>query len=125
MLFVWCKMRAVSEPDQLPDEFEIVNGDLERWLAEFNKPPRKRSKWHRDFSFPSDRLRDEYIATILDRPEEQVRMLISEFLVPQGSLGSDSMRTRSFDEIAEQRGYLTEFEKRLQKYERGNRRSTP
>jgi restriction system protein len=46
------------------------------------------------FSFPNDRLKNEYLATIERRTHAEVLRLLLRFLIPSGSLGSDQLTFR-------------------------------
>jgi hypothetical protein len=42
-----------------------------------------------DWAFPTDDLRDQYLATVHLREEAEVRALLRKLLIPSGSLGAD------------------------------------
>jgi restriction system protein len=74
-----------------------------------------------DFCFPSARLRDEYLASVSARPEDEVRALLREhLLIHTGELGSDELRAESLkrmfmdDDLEEwQRAMEIEYFRRL------------
>jgi restriction system protein len=70
-------------------EHDRINYDLNNWLGEFKKPKAARSKLHEDYNFPSDKLRDEYIADVSNRDEKEVLMLLEHFLIQPGLMGLD------------------------------------
>src|SRR6202035_5650903 len=59
--------------------------DLEEWLEDI----KKRKAGTIDYSFPNDALKNDYIATIAQRTDDEVTDLLRKFLIPSGSLGSD------------------------------------
>jgi restriction system protein len=61
------------------------NQTLNEWLESL----KKRKAGTIDFSFPSDKVRDEYIATIERRSDAEIFDLLRRFLIPSGPLGSD------------------------------------
>lgn len=62
---------------------------LEEWLKlVFNPPDGKRLI---NVRFPTDRHRQEYLATIDQRSEEEVYKLLERFLIPTGTLESDQL----------------------------------
>jgi hypothetical protein len=58
---------------------------LEEWLEDV----KKRKVGTIDYSFPSDKLKSDYVATIGERTDGDVTDLLRKFLIPSGSLGSD------------------------------------
>jgi restriction system protein len=71
--------KEVLEVDEFP---------LEKWLElVFSKP--EPSIIFIDYEFPNARLREEYLATIQDLSEENVKGLLRKFLIHSGKLGSD------------------------------------
>lgn len=79
---------------------------------------RKRRAGQNSFSFPNDRLRDEYIATIETRAWEEVSDLLRRFLLPSCSLGSDGFTLLGWQAFAKA-GYPvreSEFRSRLITY---------
>ena len=63
---------------------------LDKWLFYITTPKNKRDFQILDCQFATDAHRDEYIATIKSRSQEEVNYLISQFLIEGGSLGYDS-----------------------------------
>ncbi|MET4722471.1 restriction system protein [Bradyrhizobium japonicum] len=71
-----------------------------------------------DFSFPTDKLKGEYIARIDGRPYDEVVGLIRKFLIQSGSLGADRS-TLSWLSYLAGKGELkrvSEFQRRLIRY---------
>jgi len=72
---------------------EIIDGtklSLNEWLKVlFSK---KVSRLSPNKCFPTDKMRDEYLSTIHDRTEEEVRSLLRWFLIRSGYLGLDQLR---------------------------------
>ena len=60
---------------------------LEEWLSLFKSPPDDMK--FQDYSFPTAKHRNEYIATIKNRSDEDVKILLEHFLIQSGSLGVD------------------------------------
>jgi restriction system protein len=91
--------------------------DLEEWLADV----KKRKAGTIDYSFPNDALKNDYIATIEQRADDEVTDLLRKFLIPSGSLGSDQstflwlIRSIKNGELRR----LSEFQKRLLIYAKG------
>lgn len=85
---------------------------LDKWLKLVVDPP----AGHRalDFCFPSQQHRDEYIATIAQRTDTQIKALLYRFLIHTGTLGVDkdrfSWRMKSRKHKARS---FTEYERRL------------
>ena len=73
--------------DTNDEVIETKNMPLEEWLKLiFNPPPKT---LFIDYEFPTDKHKNEYIATIDQRSEDEVRKLLGKFLIPTGTLGSD------------------------------------
>src|SRR5947208_785597 len=49
-----------------------------------------------DFRFPTEGHRDEYLDTISERPEAEVRSLLRRFLMVSGGLGIDELHLQQF-----------------------------
>ena len=67
---------------------DVTKVSLEEWLALLNSP-QKEDLLLIDYMFPTDALRDEYIATIHNRSDDEVINLLRRFLIYSGSLGKD------------------------------------
>ena len=63
---------------------------LAEWLKYVAVPDRKRKVEVRDYCFPTDAHREEYLSGVQGRSESEVRSLLRNFLPPSGSLGTDS-----------------------------------
>jgi hypothetical protein len=71
-----------------------------------------------DFSFPSERLRNEYIAAIEQRPDSEIEGLIRRFLIPSGSFGADEVTFHWLIHLAKdgKPRHVAEFQRRLVAY---------
>lgn len=89
---------------------------LDTWLRLVFSPLRQ--KVVEDYRFPTDKLRNEYVASIQNRAEEEVIGLVRRFLIPSGFLGSDDWpMTRILETI--RNGTFspqTEWERRAAQY---------
>lgn len=65
---------------------------LEQWLAYLRLPVRRRPDAFEDYRFPTARHRAGFIASIHDRPDSDIRLLLRNFLLEGGSLGIDKGR---------------------------------
>src|SRR5450432_3028400 len=85
--------------------------NLEHWLKSIEKSKPDTI----DYSFPSDRLRNEYITTIESRTNLEVSNLVRKFLIPSGSLGADKSTLTWLVHLVKEkpRPRVTEFQKRL------------
>jgi restriction system protein len=74
-----------------------------------------------DFSFPSDKMKTEYLETIEQRTDREVTGLIRKFLIPSGSLGADELTFRWLVHRAKegQLRRISEFQRRLVTYAKG------
>jgi restriction system protein len=71
---------------------------LDEWLALLN-PDSIETLAFIYYQFPTKTMRDEYINTVNNRSDKEVKDLIRNFLIPSGSLGTDSyLRQRVFNE---------------------------
>jgi len=69
---------------------EVKELSLDEWLSLiFNPAPDIPVP---DHEFPTNKHRDEYIATIHQRTDEDIRRLLLRFLIPSGTLGIDKLR---------------------------------
>src|SRR3954451_21477406 len=79
-----------------------------------------------DYSVPSDKLKSDYVATIEQRADSEITLLLRKFLISSGSLGSDqftfSWLVHSLKEQKLRR--LSEFQKRLIIYAKAKVAST-
>jgi restriction system protein len=95
----------------------IIDGrdlSLEDWLESISHPPPQ--SWVLDYAFPTEEHKGEYLATIAQRSEREVKALLRKFLFPSCSFGLDRI---CFDALqSEMRSgrkaeELTEFQQRL------------
>lgn len=71
---------------------------LDEWLSLLN-PDNIETLAFIYYQFPTKTMRDEYINTVNARSDKEVKDLIRNFLIPSGSLGTDSyLRQRVFNE---------------------------
>lgn len=73
------------------DNKKIVDAtklSLDEWLALFNSPD-KENLLFINYMFPTDAIRDQYLATIHTRTDKEVIDLLRNFLITSGSLGRD------------------------------------
>jgi restriction system protein len=93
-------------------DFEPLSvGSLDEWLEAVNSAKDNTI----DYSFPSDKLKTEYLATIEQRTDIEVVNLLRKVLIPSGSLGEDRLSFLWITHQAKQ-GQLrriTEFQRRL------------
>jgi restriction system protein len=69
-------------------ESRFRNLSLDEWLVSLRDPDHLSVTW----SFPSDSVRDEYLATIGERSDEDVRNLLRRFLLSSCELGGDRLQ---------------------------------
>jgi restriction system protein len=77
----------------MADDTEIIEVremPLDEWLALVFNPPS--NKAFIDYSFPADKHREEYLSSIHNQTDEEVRKLLLKFLIPSGTLGIDQLR---------------------------------
>src|SRR5215203_7288342 len=65
---------------------------LEEWLGYLNLPERKRPRAFVSYCFPSDHHFKEYVSTLHQRTDREVKMLLRNFLITGGGLGVDGDR---------------------------------
>lgn len=68
---------------------------LDDWLSHVLLPEHKREYEIADYEFPTDRHREAYLEIIHTRPESEVRNLLRNFLIPNGTLGTDQFTRHS------------------------------
>lgn len=116
---------------QLPQgELLDVSGmSLDEWLSLVFNPPE--GKIFTNCHFVSDEHRKEYLATIDQRSEEEVRRLLLRFLVHSGTIPLDELKLRSFV-LAEEKDpelfrnmWATHFYKRLLLHYSGEKEVPP
>jgi len=72
---------------------DVTKVPLDEWLALLDSPE-KEDLLFIDYMFPTDNIRDEYLATIHNYSDDEVINLLRRFLISSGSLGKDKS---SFD----------------------------
>ncbi|WP_367872963.1 restriction endonuclease [Luteolibacter sp. Populi] len=88
---------------------------LEEWLKLIEPHSNDREYFVVDYQFPTDEHKDEYLATVHQRSDLEVKLLLRKFLIEGGSLGCDRAILELWlrnKEIAK-RGFETEFGVRL------------
>lgn len=64
---------------------------LDDWLDLVLKPPHERRHSFIDYAFPSTTHRNEFVESISDRSEKEIKDLLRCFLIRGGSLGADEL----------------------------------
>ena len=72
---------------------------LDEWLNVIKPHPDDREFLVADYQFPTDDLRDEYLAGVSKRKECEVKMLLRRFLITSGSYGSDLLTHKSLGQL--------------------------
>jgi restriction system protein len=87
---------------------------LDAWLAAVRDPKRQKDLLV-TYQFPTDRHRSQYLKSIGDRADEDVRFLLRNFLIGSGTLGSDFFTARHLVHQLKSREPFrkTEFTRRL------------
>jgi restriction system protein len=89
---------------------------LQKWLELIGPHANDRDYQITDYRFPTDALRDEYLASVHTRSDIEVKSLLRKFLVKSGSLGIDEVIIQAWlanSEMLERAVEHTEFAKRL------------
>ncbi len=68
---------------------DATNLSLFEWLEPVLKNPEDRGFTIIDYQFPTEELKDEYLSTIQERDEHDLKSLLRNFLILGGNLGSD------------------------------------
>lgn len=91
----------MSKPRKQSDLPLVVAEDLSLtdWLEKIAVPEHKRKFQIADYSFATDAHRDEYLATVHSRSENEVKQILRGFLITSGTLGSDSRTIRSLSAL--------------------------
>jgi restriction system protein len=103
------------------------DGRLEEWLSAMagHDPDKNVRSTFQNWSFPTDELLEAYVATLDERPEEQVRHLLRCFLFDRSTFGSDKQRLDQLihdeDEHRARELLSTEYGRRLVLPRRGER----
>lgn len=74
--------------------FDHKNASLEEWLRTIYDHEDDRKEMVIDYSFPTDKHATEYLETVHTRPDEEVKNVLRQFLIPTGSLGCDQLRVQ-------------------------------
>jgi restriction system protein len=92
------------------------NLTLQNWLELISPHPEDRAYLILDYHFPTDALRDEYLASAHAPSDMEVKTLLRNFLIKSGSLGMDKVIIQSWladDQMLLRAVEHTEFAKRL------------
>lgn len=95
---------------------EVENLSLAAWLELVYSPPK--GKQFKNSEFPTDRHKEEYLATIHERSEEEVFRLLKKFLLASASLGIDEIALASLFAIKDADPDMFQRMIRLQYYQR-------
>lgn len=100
---------------------------LDEWLSHVNTPKEKRNFQILDCQFASDSHLDEYLSSIHQRSDKEIKYLISLFLINGGSLGHDKhLLTWLINLPSHERKRLTEENAFLQRLMRiGDKKNPP
>src|SRR5262249_14830931 len=71
---------------------EVQSLSLDEWLSYLALPERRRPRFLPNYRFPSNRHFEEYVSTIHERSDRDVKMLLRNFLITGGGLGVDRER---------------------------------
>jgi restriction system protein len=63
---------------------------LEEWLKLIGPHEEDRTYRISDYQFPTDEMKDQYLQTIQNRSDDEIKSLLRRFLISGGGLGSDS-----------------------------------
>jgi restriction system protein len=98
-----------------PPWVDVESQSLDEWLSNLALPEKKRTPLFAGFRFPTNRHREEYIASIKDRTDNEIRFLLRHFLLEGGSLGIDQGRHMDYISRANFRELLesSEYVRRL------------
>ena len=83
---------------------------LEEWLEVLLSPSNGRDYLTVDYCFPSKEIQDEYLATVRNRPDEQVKDLLRLFLVEGGVTGLDFIKRASWEQMGRLNELMDRFE---------------
>ena len=102
-------------------------GRLEEWLSAMGglNPYKPSNSNFQDWSFPTDELLETYIATLDERPEEQVRHLLRCLLFDRSTFGADQRMLEQIIRAKDQPRFRqllsTEYGRRLVRQRRGEK----
>ena len=91
----------MSKPRKQSDFPLIVAEDLSlaEWLEKIVIPKHQRLFKIADYSFATDAHRDEYLAIVHSRSDREVKQILRCFLIPSGTIGSDSQTLQSLSAL--------------------------
>ncbi|HCK65609.1 MAG TPA: restriction endonuclease [Anaerolineae bacterium] len=72
-----------------PKRIDVTKISLEEWLDLLSNLPGDESFF--SYEFPTNNHREEYISTIQNRTDKEIKKLIKNFLISSGSLGIDEI----------------------------------
>lgn len=64
---------------------------LQEWLFMINITQDERDYLIEDSHFPTDAHREEYLSTIAERSDREIKLLLKSFLITHGTLGNDAL----------------------------------
>jgi restriction system protein len=109
----------------LDTEFQYIDTKempLEEWLTLLFNPPS--GKQFTNWAFPTPEHRQEYLASIHQRPEDQVYRLLHKFLIPSTTMGCDKRHLAILKAIqkdtSEMSRRFSQYDKRLILYFSGH-----
>ena len=73
---------------------------LDEWLKYATEPSKASNFSVINYHFPTDKHREEYLSTVTNRTEGEVRSLLRNFLVATGSLGVDKMYLKAMTDLS-------------------------
>lgn len=85
---------------------------LEQWLQYVLLPEDEQPEAFENFRFATRTLREQFIATIGDRTDQEIRVILRQFLLMGGNLGADGRRLLDYasqpdiKELLEEREYV-------------------
>ena len=85
-----CSMKEMEENIENKRFVEAEKLSLEEWLKLIEPHEEDRDYLIIDYQFPTDEMKSQYIQTIRNRSDEEVKRLLRRFLICGGSLGGDS-----------------------------------
>ena len=79
-------MDVSSWPDDINRAWD---GKLDEWLSLVLSPKKNHPEWLVSWEFPTDDLKRDYLNSVQDRPDKDIRALIRRFSVPTGMMQAD------------------------------------
>ena len=102
-----------SRADQMPGT--VITGEdlsLSRWLHLIFDPPSNTLVV--DYEFPTDKHKEEYLETLSERSDRDVKNLLLKLLIPSGSLGADDFHATYLKQAPKSRTeHLSEYDRRV------------